>query len=401
MNTGDGNLSVINALIFDGRNGELTEGSIRISRGEIVEVGKITRADETCIDAQGSVVTPGLIDNHCHAYGIGLDMLSMEASPLSYVALVARHRLAGALRRGFTTIRDVAGGDIGLRMAIEQGLLLSPRYFYTGPALSQTGGHGDPRPAELDLCLHSSHGTEVVDGVDNLRRAVRELFRRGAHAIKIMTSGGVVSPTDPIRIPQYSAAEIQAVTDEARRRGSYVAAHSYSPESIMHSVKNGVRSIEHGNLLDDESARAMAEHSAFLVPTLAAFDAMSRRGAEIGMTPIALNKNKEVLDSGLSAIEIAQQHKVKVGFGTDLMGVLEDDQLQGLRLQHEVQGMLELLKSVTSVNAEILQQLDLGGIKIGMRGDLLIVGGDPFTKPELLWQPAEKRRVILAGNAVV
>ena len=156
--------------------------------------------------------------------------------------------------------------------------------------------------------------------MDPLLRAVRERFRTGAHAIKIMTSGGVVSLTDPIRIPQYSADEIRAVTAEAARRGSYVVAHAYSPEAIRHSIDNGVRSIEHGNLLDAATTAAMAEAGAFLVPTLATYDAMERRGADVGMAPVSRQKNREVLEAGQTAVELARAAGVRIGFGTDLMG---------------------------------------------------------------------------------
>jgi imidazolonepropionase-like amidohydrolase len=390
-------ITIKNALIFDGVSEQLVEGDIRIHDGRIVEVGTKVNADLPIVDAKGSVVSPGLIDNHFHAYGSALNMLELDGRPLSLIALESIARLGGALRRGFTTVRDVAGGDIGLSMAINKGLIPSPRYFYTGPALSQTGGHGDARPNHLDICCNSSHSVEVVDGVDNLRKAARDRFFKGAHAIKIMTSGGVISPTDPIRIPQYSADEIRAVVDEAQRRGSYVAAHSYSPEAIIHSVENGVRCIEHGNLLDIPSAEAMAKHGAYLVPTLAAYDAMARRGDEIQLTDVGKQKNAEVLDAGVKAIEIAHKHGIKIGFGSDLMGNLHHDQLQGIRLQHEVQSVYELLKSLTSVNAEILQMTDVGQIKVGAFGDLIIYGGNPFEQPDLLWTESESRRVISNG----
>ncbi|GHJ42096.1 hypothetical protein Sm713_77050 [Streptomyces sp. TS71-3] len=294
-------------------------------------------------------------------------------------------------------MRDVAGGDIGLARAIDAGLLRAPRYLYTGPALSQTGGHGDARPAELDICLHGGHMNEVVDGVEPLRRAVRERFRTGAHAIKIMTSGGVVSPTDPLRPAQYSAEEVAAVTDEAARRGSYVAAHAYSPEAIRHSVLNGVRSIEHGNLLDEPTAALLAEHEAFLVPTLAAYDAMDRRGEEVGLPAVGRAKNREVLDAGRVAVERAHAARVPVGFGTDLMGDLEDDQLLGLRLQTEAAGILACLRSATSVNARLLGRDDLGTVAVGARGDLLLLDGNPFDDPAALWDHRRPRLVVHDG----
>ena len=397
-----GNLTVTNALIFDGVGPTLFEGAVRVANGEIVEVGRDVRpgdGDEV-LDARGAVVCPGFIDNHMHAYGVSLNMMEMEGSPTTWVAIKGSRRLASALQRGFTTVRDVAGGDIGLKLAIEQGLFPAPNYYFTGPALSQTGGHGDPRRADLDVCCLNNHGVEVVDGVDALRVAVRERLRTGAHAIKIMASGGVVSLTDPIRIPQYSPEEIRAVADEATRRGSYVAAHAYSPEAIIHAVSNGVRSIEHGNLLDAESAAAMKEAGAVLVPTLVTYYAMSQHGESLGMPNIALEKNAEVLAAGQSAVELAMATGIPVGFGSDLMGDLESMQLTGLPLQHEVQGTLELLRSLTSRNAEILGTDRHGRIAPGCTGDLVILAGDPFTSPGVLWEESAERVVIKSGRRV-
>lgn len=391
-------LSIINVSVFDGVSGALTDGPVHVADGRIAEVGGPARPADRVIDGQGGCVLPGLIDAHFHAYGIDLDSLALESRPLSYVALAGARRLAAALRRGFTTVRDPAGGDAGLARAIAEGLIGAPRYLWTGPALSQTGGHGDVRAADTEVCGCSAHTVEVVDGVDPLRTAVRERFRRGAHAIKIMASGGVISLTDPIRVPQYSGEEIRAVTEEAARRGSYVAAHAYSPEAIRHAVANGVRSIEHANLLDAETAKIMADAGAYLVPTLATYDAMDRRGAEVGLNPISRQKNQEVLSSGRTAVELARAAGVRVGFGTDLMGPLEDEQLNGLRLQIELDGPLTALRSATSVNAELIGRPDLGRVRADCVADLLIVGGDPVANPSVLWSPTADRTVIQAGR---
>ena len=397
-------LLVKNALIFDGHSPDLIEGSVLIEDGYISEVGEVNAPasfeSHQIIDARGRVLTPGFIDNHMHAYGIDLNMMTMEGRPKSFVALKARYRLEQVLKRGFTTVRDVAGGDIGLAMAINQGLVISPNYYYTGPALSQTGGHGDPRDAGLDICCQDNHGVEVVDGVDNLMTATRERLRRGAHAIKIMASGGVVSLTDPIAIPQYSPEEIQAVTNEAKRRGSYVCAHAYSPEAIIHAVTNGVRSVEHANLLDEKSADVMKQHEAVMVPTLVTYKAMAKFGRDLGMSDIALGKNAQVLDSGMRAIELAMSKGISVGFGSDLMGDLEYMQLDGLEVQHEVQGTIELMRSVTSRNAEILKTEKHGWVKPNMTGDLLVLDGNPFESPAILWTQSEGRVVIKAGQVV-
>ncbi|MCZ9880266.1 metal-dependent hydrolase family protein [Arthrobacter sp. B2a2-09] len=392
-------LTLVNALIFDGSSPDLTEGSIVFRGGRVAEMGDVAEQGQV-VDAGGRVVVPGLIDAHFHAYAVGLGGFEVERCPLSYAALVGAKRLGAALRRGFTTVRDVAGGDIGLARAIDAGLFAAPRYFFTGPAFSQTGGHGDPRSADVDICFSHGHMCAVVDGTDNLRRAVRERFRTGSHAIKIMASGGVVSLTDPIRLPQYSAEEIRAVVDEATRRGSYVAAHAYSPEAIVHSVENGVRSIEHGNLLDRPTAALMAERGAFLVPTLAAYDAMDRRGEDLGLNPISQAKNAEVLSAGKEAIVLALQAGVNVGFGSDLMGDLEDDQLAGVRLQIEAAGVLETLRSMTAVNSELLQNPDIGRLGTGSVGDAVLLDGNPFEDPSVLWDEARPRTVIQHGRTV-
>lgn len=392
-------LSLTNAVILD--DGQVTTGGIRTVDGRIEAVGDIRAQDgDTVLDAGGRTVIPGLIDAHFHAYGIGLDAFEIDQAPMSYVSLAGGVRLRRALDRGFTTVRDVAGGDIGLSRAIETGLITAPRYYYSGAALSQTGGHGDPRPAHIGSCALSGHISEVVDGVDAVRTAVRDRLRTGAHCIKVMASGGVVSPTDPIRLAQYSEEELVAICIEAARRDSYVAAHAYSPEAIVHAVRAGVRTIEHGNLLDEAAAQVMAEHGAYLVPTLVAYDAMDRRGAAVGLPADGQQKNRQVLDAGKGAIGIARAAGVAVGFGTDLMGDLEDDQLLGLRLQIEADGVEDVLQSATRVNAAILGREDLGRILPGAIADLLLLDGDPLTDAEVLWDAERPRTVIQAGSVV-
>jgi imidazolonepropionase-like amidohydrolase len=393
---GDSDLTVTNALILDGLADEPVEGGIRIESGRIVEIGPQVRSGEQVVDARGATVMPGLIDAHCHAFATYLT--GSGGIPMTYVGLMGARRLTAALRRGFTTVRDPAGGDPAFARAGREGLFAGPRYLYTGAPLSQTGGHGDPRPPESSACLHDS---EVVDGVDDLRRAARERFRQGAHAIKIMTSGGVISPSDPIAVPQYSAQEIRVVVDEATRRGSYVIAHSYSSESVRHSVINGVRSIEHGNLIDADTAGLMAEHGAFLVPTLIAYDAMSRRAAALGLPPVSVQKNDEVLGSGQHAIALARDAGVRIGFGSDLMGELEDEQLGGLRLQAEVLGVLETIKCATATNADLIQRDDLGRVVPGAVGDLLVLDGDVLADPSALWDDSRPRTVIRSGQVIV
>ncbi len=392
-----GSLRISGARVWNGTERVFEERDVLIENGAVVDS---ISGDVPKFDAGGQYVIPGLIDAHFHAYATSMDGFENERGPLSYAAINGTRRLGRALRRGFTTVRDVAGGDIGLSRAIEAGLFDSPRYHFTGPALSQTGGHGDPRSAHVDVCFGHGHMCEVVDGVDALRIAVRERLRTGAHAIKVMTSGGVFSLTDPIRVPQYSPEELRAIAEEAARRGSYVAAHAYSSEAVIHSIENGVRSIEHGNLIDSATAAAMSEARAFLVPTLAAYDAMDRRGADIGLNGVSLAKNAEVLSKGQEAIQLALAAGVSVGFGSDLMGDLEDDQLRGVQLQVEASGVVETLRSMTEVNALLIGDARLGHLGAGAFGDAVVLSADPTAEPSALWDPAARAAVVQAGCVV-
>jgi imidazolonepropionase-like amidohydrolase len=395
-----GSISVVNALLFDVDTGALNEGSIRIVDGIIEEMGTSVGTGESVLDARANVVTPGLIDCHFHAYAIGVDSRPGATYGMAYVAFKARQRLERALRRGFTTVRDPAGGDRGLARAIREGLILAPNYFYSSSALSQTGGHGDYRDPEDSLCQHSGRDSVLVDTPDEIRLRVRENFRQGASFIKMMTSGGVVSPADPLRTPQFSPEEIAAAVDEATRRGTYVTAHSYSPESIIHSVENGIRCIEHGNLVDKEGADLMSETGTYLVPTLTAYDAMQRLGPTFGLGDIYQAKNREVLASGLGSIEIAATAGVKIGFGSDLMGPLETEQLRGIALQTEVMGIAETLRAATAVNSELLPDDRFGRLRIGVPGDLVIWDGNPLEDPSAVFDPARERTVVKGGVVV-
>ncbi len=387
-----------NVRIFDGSTPELSPPQSILFDGGMIQAilpSETTDAAEKIIDLDGRAVIPGLIDAHFHAYASDFDFVKLEKLPPTYLAQRGRHLMEDALKRGFTTVRDVGGGDYGLWRALEEGWIAGPRLFYCGRAFSQSGGHGDIRaPHEDDaLCGCAGKGilAERVDGADAIRKAAREALRKGAHHLKIFVSGGIASPSDPIWMLQFSEEEIAAVVDEARRRRVYVAAHAYTPETIVRAVRLGVRTIEHGNLIDPETAGVMADAGAFLVPTLVTYDAFRRSGADGGAPQHLLNKLDDVATQGIAAIGHCRAAGVKIGFGTDLLGPLHRHQRDELRLRHEGgESAFEILHSATAVNAEILGMEGLlGTIAQGAHADFLVIDGDPLTDLSLLYEDSQ------------
>jgi imidazolonepropionase-like amidohydrolase len=340
------------------------------------------------VDCAGRVLMPGLIDAHVHVYASSLNIFRVAQSPVSYLAHFAAQFLRSSLDRGFTTVRDVGGPDVGLASAIKEGLLdRVPRLFYGGRVISQTGGHGDFRPGDHALegahccgcSFESNHLAAIADGADAVRRAVREELRRGASHIKIMASGGVASPTDPLDRCQYSESEIRAAVEEADRAGSYVAAHCHPAESVRRAAALGVRSIEHATLIDRQTAEFVAERGSFAVPTMAIILSLVDEGEKLGFPPANMEKLRKIADSALSSLEIMKRAGVKMGFGTDLIGPLHVRQSDEFTLRAKALPAIDILRSACAVNAELLGQSGrLGCIREGAAADLLVVDGNPL-----------------------
>ena len=385
-----------NARIFDSISGRVGEAAVIIvDEGKISAVlpeGAPVPAGES-IDLGGRVVLPGLIDCHVHVMAVHHDVWQLSMQPPSYITAQARHVLEGMLDRGFTTVRDAAGADYGVQLAIERGFLRGPRLFFAGAPLSQTGGHADIRPRGVQefICTCAGLGLfpALADGVPEVRRAVREQLRSGANQIKIMAGGGVASPTDPIDGTQYSLEELTAACEEASAANTYVMAHAYSPRSITRAVQCGVRSIEHGNLLDEDSAKVMKAQGAYLVPTLATYAVLGDEGKRLMWSPEQLVKLDRVKDAGTQAIAIAKAHGVPIAFGTDLLGAMHPQQSIEWRLRSGVQTAVEILQSATSVAAKLLnQEGKLGVIAPGAHADLVVVNADPTKDITVMCDPA-------------
>ena len=400
-----------NCRLFDGLGDALREDCHVLVEGErIKEVSDrpIKAAGAEVIDLNGRTLMPGLIDAHFHAMAADPDFTRLEAMPRSFLHQHARRLLEAALRRGFTTVRDAGGADHGLAMAIKAGLIEGPRLFYSGRALTQTGGHADFRSPEAGhsgvcLCGQGSNvfGT-IADGVPAVRQAAREELRKGATQIKIMASGGVSSPSDPIWNLQYSEEEIRAIVWEATSWRTYVMAHAYTPEAIARCVDFGVRSIEHANLIDAPTARRCAEAGAYVVPTLVTYGALERFGPELGLPAISLEKLKVVRAAGVQSLEILKAAGVSIGFGTDLLGAMQAHQSQEFAIRAEVLPPAEILRSATSVNAALLNaEGELGVVAPGALADLLVVDGDPLADFGLLAHQGAHLAAILKGGRFV
>jgi len=395
-----------NCRVFDGKSAETKENQVVVVEdGRIKDISerlpKLTGAID--IDLGHRTLMPGLIDAHVHVYSHELDMEKVgESRELS--AIHAKIFMEAALQRGFTTLRDAAGADWHVAEALRLGYIRGPRLFYSGRALSQTGGHGDmraPRPEEPCACGRAHQFAVVADGVDAVRAAAREELRCGANQLKIMASGGTASPSDPIWMLQYSDAEIAVAVEEAARRRTYVMAHAYSAEAIHRCVQLGVRSIEHGNMIDAKTARFMVQKNAYLVPTLITYRTLEELGGKLGFPRVSLDKIKQVRSAGLSSLELCREAGVKMGFGTDLLGSLHTHQCEEFRIRAEVLPPLDILRSATSINAELLNMSgELGVVAVGALADLIVVEGDPLSDLDRFTEQGEHVKLVMKGGEI-
>jgi imidazolonepropionase-like amidohydrolase len=401
-----------NARLFDGYTADHPDGMNVLVEGEIIlEVSDkpIAASNARVIDCRGKTLMPGLIDAHMHAYASDVNMFRVEASGSPYRTAHAVRLLGFQLDCGFTTVRDIGGGDHSLARAIADGLVRAPRYLYAGKVLSMTGGHGDMRPIEeapryheMCTCGVFNSFCKIADGEDECIRATREELRQGAHCIKIMGSGGVASPTDPIWMNQYREDEIRAIVNECTERRTYAAAHCHPASAVRRCVEFGVRSIEHGTLIDDQTARFVAERGAYIVPTLVTIFALTELGAKLGFPPQSQEKAKVAFAGALAGLESMRKAGVKVGYGTDLLGSTYVRQCQEFTIRREVFPPLELLRQATSINAELMMmEGQVGCVRPGAQADLLVVDGDPVKDIGILANEGRSLSAIVRSGEVV
>jgi imidazolonepropionase-like amidohydrolase len=393
--------------VLDTRAGKLLpDRHVMVRDGRITEVSTELRIPDGAevLDLGGAVLMPGLADAHVHITAASADFGAMRHWPASYLTAHAGHILRGMLERGFTTIRDAGGADFGLAQAVEEGLLSGPRVLFCGRAISQTGGHGDMRSRGEDTptCFCQSGLSTICDGVPEMRRAVRDEIRKGATQIKLMVSGGVASPTDRIDSTQFSLDELRAAVEEASAANIYVMAHAYTARAINRALDAGIRSIEHGNLLDDTSIARFLHHDAFLVPTLATYHALADEGLSAGLSPAMHTKLFDVLDAGTDAVRRAHEAGVKIVFGSDLLGPMHRRQLDEFALRGKVQPAADVIRSATVTAAELFCMTgEIGEVIPGARADLLVLDGNPLDDLGVLQDPERFLRMVWKDGEVV
>jgi len=402
-----------NARVFDGDSAECPEGmSVLVEGGLIREVSAKALAapkDARTIDVGGRTLMPGLIDCHTHAYASDVSIAKVEMHGPAYRTAHAVRMLGHALDCGFTTVRDIGGGDYSLARAIADGLVRAPRFLYGGKILSMTGGHGDMRTVDQpphydDACACGTFNSFALmaDGVDQCVRAVREELRQGAQHIKIMGSGGVASPTDPIWMNQYREDEIRAIVGECVERRSYVSAHCHPASAVKRCVEFGVRVIEHATLIDDATAKIVAERGAFVVPTMVIIFTLMELGRQLGFPPESQTKVEQVFGEALVGLDRMRTAGVKLAYGTDLLGSLYVQQCREFTLRAQVFTPLEIMRQATSIGAEVVQRKgQLGTVAPGALADLLVVDGDPLKDIGLLAQDGRKLAAIVRAGELV
>ena len=396
-------------VVLDG-HAELQPGFnilVTSDRIEAVTRDPIERPDAQPIDVAGKTVMPGLIDAHAHITGLSLSPKNLTY-PAADLVVAAANYLRNSLMAGFTTIREAGGADYSIAHLLKEGTLIGPRLFYSGRALTQTGGGADFRtPVELtDPCGHVSPlsvMSVIADGVDQVRAAAREELRKGATQIKVFASGGVVFPAEghPTQY-EFSEAELAAIVEEARARGTYVMAHVYTDEGVLRCLKAGVRSIEHGNFMSEETMVKLAEHGAFFDPTFISLVQRVETAGKMGLSGTIVDNLKRTIEKGKQVYSWAKRHQVPIALGTDLWGPdAQKSQLREFEFRREFDSAPEILRSATVINADLLMQKgNLGTISGGAYADLLVVEGNPLADLRILVDPQHKLKLVMKAGVI-
>jgi imidazolonepropionase-like amidohydrolase len=408
-----------NVRIFNGKSAALSAASNVLVKGNTIErisVSPITvetNADVRVVAANGRVLMPGLIDAHWHAFMAATPQMLLMTADSSYLQLLAARQAEATLMRGFTTIRDLGGPVFGLKRAIDEGVMIGPRIYPSGAFISQTSGHGDFRFVfELPRTLGGPLSHSEVEGVaaiadspDEVRLRAREQLRNGASQIKLMAGGGVASPNNPIESTQYTEAEIRAAVEAAENWGTYVTVHTYTPRAIRQALAAGVKCIEHGQLIDEPTAKLLAEKGIWwsLQPLLDDED----------VPPLSAESRKKALEvfAGTdNAYQLAKKYKVKTAFGSDVLFDARIASRQGAILAKLVRWYTpaEALEMATADNGELMALSGfinpypgkLGVVEEGALADLLLVDGDPLENIKLLEDPDKNLLIIMKDGTI-
>jgi imidazolonepropionase-like amidohydrolase len=409
-----------NVRIFDGRSTALSAPSNVLVRGGAIErisTSPITldkNANVRVIAADGRVLMPGLIDAHWHAFMAATPQIVLMTADPNYLQLSAARQAEATLMRGFTTIRDLGGPVFGLKRAIDEGVTIGPRIYPSGAFISQTSGHGDfrfsfevPRVLGGPLSHSEAEGiAAIADSPDEVRLRAREQLRHGASQIKLMAGGGVASPYNPIESTQYTEPEIRAAVEAAENWGTYVTVHAYTPRAIRQAVAAGVKCIEHGQLIDEATAKLLADNGIWwsLQPFLDDEDASPLEN------PVSQKKALEVFAGTDNAYKLARKYKIKTAFGTDILFDARLTGRQGAILAKMVRWYTpaETLKMATADNGEVMALSGfinpypgkLGVVEEGALADLLLVDGNPLENIKLIADPDKNFLVIMKGGTI-
>ncbi len=414
----DSKLLINNVEIFNGKEEKTLRGNILIEEGRIEKISAepipVAPGEPiTVLDGQGRFLMPGLIDAHWHAYLCCNTMMDLLAGDPAYTQLMAGREASATLQRGFTTIRDAGGPVFGLKRAIDSGTLQGPRIYPSGAMISQTSGHGDFRM--IYDHTHGSCGCElahveeigasrIVDGVDAVLSATRENLRQGASQIKLMAGGGAASLYDPLDVTEFFEEEIHAAVRAAEDWGTYVMVHVYNSKGIARALKAGVRSIEHGHLIDEPTMEMLAESGAWL--SMQAFAVEDNTYP----SPIQQAKHIEICNGTDRAYTLAKKYGVKLAWGTDLLfnPANTKNQNHGIVKLRKWFSNFEILRMVTGDNARLLAMSGarnpypgkLGVIEEGAWADLLLIEGNPLQEIDVLENPQNNFRVIVKNGIV-